>query len=132
MHIDDGFSNLINLLQAIGGLLFAVSGVSTIAVLKYPSRKNIVLLVTALTVGLTILIIGFAMKAANNERMNNDFSAQLKSQYDTVSDKSYTDLYASTDRIATFTKGDEKKQVEVIFEKNGDLKFSDISSSPYK
>jgi hypothetical protein len=134
MHIADNFSILTSMLLAFGGVLFICGFFFVVSAWGRgkPSDPSFVIPATVLVIGLITAVSGWSWNSSNSEDLNKDFAAQLQTQYGAVSDKSYTDLFKSKDRIATLTKGDEKKQVQVIFENNGDLKFTDISNTPYK
>lgn len=134
MHITDNFSLLTTLLLAFGGVLFVCGFVFAGMSLFHdqPTKSSFRTPATVAVVGLIVAISGWAWNSSSTDDLNRQFASQLQDQYGASSDKSYSELFQSRDRITTLTKGDEKKQVQVIFEKNGDLKFADISSTPYK
>lgn len=134
MHITDNFSLLTTLLLGFGGVAFLCGAVFTVSAWGQGKSSGPAFVIPAviMLMGLITGVTAWGWNSSSGDDLNRQFASQLQSQYGAVSDKSYTDLFQSKDRIATLTKGDEKKQVQVIFEKNGDLKFTDISSTPYK
>lgn len=133
MHITDNFSLLTSIIVGFGVAVFICGFVATgMAWFNELSKHSFRTSATIAVIGFIAAVGGWIWNSSAGEDLNRQFASQLQSQYGVVSDKSYTDLFQSKDRITTLTKGDEKKQIQVIFEKNGDLKFTEISETPYK
>lgn len=134
MHITDNFLLISTLFVGIGAVFFIWGLVLVIHYGDYtkPSDLSFIIPATFAVIGAITAVSAFNWNSSNANDLNKQFASQLQDQYGAVSDKSYTDLFKSEDRIATFTKGDEKKQVQIVFETINDLKFTEISNTPYK
>lgn len=134
MQITNNFAAISTMVFAMGLTLILLGLVATAIAWNLDNTNNhgIRGLLSIAAVGVVVSVSGLGWNSTNANDLNKQFASKLQDQYGAYSDKSYTDLFQSRDKITTLTKGDDKKQVKVIFESDGNIKFTDVSSDPYQ